>query len=314
MNKKARILRIEKISPNDGHGLRTVVFFKGCPMRCKWCSTPESQLNRFELYYRQSKCLQCGKCVDACPEKALKMGSDGVIVDYQMKHCVNCHKCAQVCPVSALSVYGKNMSVAEVMKQIRQDEIFYYHSGGGVTLSGGDVLQQADFAAEVLKECKSDGLHTMAEMNMFGSYDAVEKLLSYLNEVYIDLKHMDPMKHKEWTGVDNTKILDNIKKLCAYYKEKGRTNAVHFRTPLIAGINDSKENIRQTALFCERNGCADLEFLPYHRLGETTYAYLGRTYAFEGMKQMKPEEVLEKVRFLKELCPNLTIRISGKRI
>lgn len=315
MSLTGRILRIEKISPNDGQGLRTVVFLKGCPLRCGWCSTPESQKKAFELYYRPAKCAFCGKCVEACPQKALKKGSDRIILDGCKEDCSDCLLCARVCPTGALGVYGMEMTVEQVMKQILKDEVFYFHSGGGVTLSGGDVLLQAEFAAALLKECRDNGIHTMAELDMYGDFSKVEMLLPYLNGLYIDIKHMDPLEHQRWTGVDNKTILENINKTAAYFKARHLKKAVHFRIPLIWDVNDSEENIIRTAQFCAETGvCEELEFLPYHRLGESTYEYLGRAYAFAGKPKMTFEDACEKARVLRGRKLPFPVKISGKEM
>lgn len=315
MSLTARILRIEKISPNDGYGLRTVVFFKGCPLRCKWCSTPESQKKAMELYYRPVKCVFCGRCVEACPQKVLKKGKDRILIDFRKETCADCLQCSQVCPTGALSVYGREMTVDQVMKEILKDEVFYFHSGGGVTLSGGDVLQQAEFAAELLKECRDNGIHTMAELDMYGDFSRVELLLPHLNALYIDIKHMNPQQHKYWTGADNAIILKNIKKTAAYFAARNRKNVIHFRIPLIWGVNDSAENILETARFCEETGaCTELEFLPYHRLGESTYGYLGQNYELAGKPKMSFEDAYKRVKILKAETLSFPVKISGKVI
>lgn len=312
MGLTAQILRIEKISPNDGYGLRTVVFFKGCPLRCRWCSTPESQKKASELYYRYVKCAFCGKCMEACPQKLLKKGENRILVDYQNEKCAGCFLCAKVCPAGALSVFGAEMTVGQVMKQILKDEVFYYHSGGGVTLSGGDVLLQAEFAAALLEECRDNGIHTMAELDMYGDFSKVELLLPHLNALYIDIKHMDAQQHKYWTGIDNTIILDNIKRTAMYFAARNKRDAIHIRIPLIWGVNDSAENILTTAKFCEEIGaCAELEFLPYHRLGESTYEYLGRDYEFVKTPKMSFEDAYLRVKVLEGESLSFPVKISG---
>lgn len=315
MSRTARILRIEKISPNDGRGLRTVVFFKGCPLRCRWCSTPESQKRTFELYYRQVKCLHCGTCVKTCPRGLLEMGEKGILTGYRNETCADCFLCAQACPAGALGVYGAEMTVAQVMKQILKDEVFYFHSGGGVTLSGGDVLLQAEFAADLLQECRDNGIHTMAELDMYGDFSNIRRLLPCLNGLYVDIKHMDPEQHKYWTGVDNREILENIRKTADYFRAHNRKTEIHFRIPLIWGVNDSEENILATAEFCRETGaCEELEFLPYHRLGESTYEYLGRTYEFAGKPKMTFEDAFQRVKVLQGKELPFPVKISGKEV
>ncbi|MGL6201797.1 MAG: glycyl-radical enzyme activating protein [Lachnospiraceae bacterium] len=180
------VLRIERISPSDGQGLRTVVYFKGCPLRCAWCSTPESQSSQPEWFYKQAKCQQCAACIMACPQSALSFSESAVIRD--KSKCINCFKCASACLSHAIGIYGKTMTVDQVMREIRKDTLFYFYSEGGVTLSGGDVLVQADFAREILKACQEDCISTTAELDMYGSYKNVKKVLEYLDSYFVDIK------------------------------------------------------------------------------------------------------------------------------
>ncbi|BFL47744.1 glycyl-radical enzyme activating protein [Lactonifactor longoviformis] len=309
MSREAQILRIEKLSPNDGKGLRTVVFFKGCPLRCRWCSTPESQKMEQELYYRQAKCRGCGKCVSSCPQKALSLDESANRIKRDDNKCTKCLICAKVCPSNAAGVYGQVMTVEQVMKIILRDEVYYYHSGGGVTLSGGDVLCQAEFARDLLSLCKDAGIHTMAELDMYGDYSRIAMLLPYLDEFYADIKIMDGKIHKQYTGVDNHLILENIKKASKF----SRPGALHIRVPLIWNINDNPENISETAEYCKAlASCEELEFLPYHRLGESTYEYLGRGYTMSDLKPMTFEEAYEKVAFLKNFNIPFPVKVSGR--
>lgn len=203
------------------------------------------------------------------------------------------------------------MTLAEVMKEIEKDEIFYHHTGGGVTLSGGDVLVQADFAREVLIQCKENGLHTMAELDMYGNYREAAKILPYLDGFYIDLKNMDDADHKKWTGVSNRTILANTIQAAKDCKDK----SLCIRVPLIWEINDSYENILNTAEFCESLAtCDELEFLPYHRLGQATYDNLQRDYPLKHLPAMSYEEAYERVSFLKDLDLSFPVKIAGKVI
>lgn len=311
--KTARILRIEKISPNDGVGLRTVVFFKGCSLRCRWCSTPESQNMHTEIFHQAGRCVLCQRCIEVCKEEALYIGEkDGAArVHLDRERCDGCLRCVDACPQGALGSYGREMSVEQVMKIIRRDEVFYYHSGGGVTLSGGDVLRQADLAREILAACKDSAIHTMAELDMYGSYSAVEKILPYLDAFYVDIKCMDDRTHREWTGVSNESILENTRRAA----HSCRAGALHVRVPLIPGVNDSRENIIKTAAFCESlENCAELEFLPYHRLGQSTYGYLGRDYLLKDVPAMTSDEAYGKAALLKGTGLLFPVKVSGKII
>lgn len=311
MEQTGIILRIEKISMNDGCGLRTVVFFKGCPLACAWCSTPESQSCLPEPYYRAEKCTLCGRCAAACPTGTLSVDPDRGTVVRDAERCTRCGLCAQSCPNGAQGMYGRKMTVREVMKQIHRDEVFYFHSGGGVTLSGGDILMQADFARSLLAECKDSGLDTMAELDLYGSYDRVALLLPYLDRFYVDLKLMDDALHRKWTGRSNATILENLRRAAG---ECG-PGRIHIRVPLIWGINDSEENLRATAEFCrELQGCAALELLPYHRLGQATYTYLGRQYPLAELPAMTRETAMEKAACLKDMDLPFPVLVSGGRL
>jgi pyruvate formate lyase activating enzyme len=221
MDITGRVLRIEKTSIYDGQGLRTVIFLKGCPLRCKWCSTPEAQ--NFEAEFG----------------------------------------------------YGEDMAVSGVVEEISKDEIFFFHSGGGVTISGGEPLLQADFAARILKECMQRGIHTAIESSFYSDYRRIEKLLPYLKAVYVDIKHMDEEAHRTWTGVSNKRILENILRL----DRSPHQTELHIRMPVVPGINDGEKNLLAAAEFCKGLGkIHDIELLSYHRLGVGTYKKIGRDY------------------------------------
>lgn len=310
MDLRATILRIERISMNDGAGLRTVVFFKGCPLRCAWCAAPESQHPDPELYYKKEACTGCGRCTAVCPEGALFMRNGALCRDKEL--CSKCFRCVLACPSRALGVYGREMTVNQVFKEILKDEIFFFHSGGGVTLSGGDVLCYPEFAEKLLMECKDAAINTAAEMDLYGPFDRVERLLPWLDSFYADIKLMDPERHKTWTGVTNETILKNLRDADA----QCRRNAIHARVPLIAGINDDEENLLATAEFCQGlHNCAELEFLPYHRLGLHGYEYLGREYPLGGLPAMPFEEAETRVRVLtKGRTWKFPVKISGREI
>ncbi|MDR1578870.1 MAG: glycyl-radical enzyme activating protein [Synergistaceae bacterium] len=314
MKKTAReavILRVERLSPNDGPGLRTVIFFKGCPLRCAWCSTPESQNAYRELYYKKNRCLGCGRCVSACPSKALSPASGAKKIMRDQSLCDECLVCAGVCPAGALGVYGEKMTVSDVMALIRRDEIFYFHSSGGVTLSGGDALCYPDFARELLMSCKESGIHTMAELSVSRDYWRASMLIPFLDAYYVDIKLMNPENHLKWTGADNRDILANIRSVSREWPKRG----LHARVPLIPGVNDSKSSVSETALFCkDLTNCRELEFLPYHRLGISTYRYLGRETPFAETPAMTFEEALGKVEFLAEMKPPFPVKIAGQTV
>ncbi len=311
MEKAGTVLRIERISLNDGEGMRTVVFLKGCPLRCAWCSTPESQKREPEVYYLRERCRLCGACIAACPEGALGFSPEGNAVVRDVRACKNCGKCVDACNFRAQQVYGRQMTVSQVMEEIHKDEIFYYYSGGGVTLSGGDIFCQTDFAEALLDACDEGCIDTAAEMDLCTSPEHVRRILPRLRLAYIDLKCMDPLGHQHWTGVDNQIILENIR----LADEVCRPGAIHIRIPVIAGVNDSRANLEASADFCGMlKNCSELEFLPYHRLGTHAYRQLMREYPMEGRKPMNRLDVYRRMGFLCDRKYSFRIRISGMTV
>lgn len=298
-----RILRIERASLHDGDGLRTVVFVKGCPLKCKWCSTPESQKSEYEFGLHKDACTGCGLCVKNCPAGALTM-VDGR-PSRNMDICTHCLKCVRVCPNNVWLHYGDTMTSDQLLEEIAKDEIFFFHTGGGVTFSGGEPLAQSDFIAEVIRGCNERAIHTAMETSLFAPWENVQKVFSLLNFSFVDIKHMDPVIHKEITGVDNALILENLKRI-----GEGRFGLdIVARIPVIPGINDSAENLTATVKFCDTvKNIKAIEILPYHRLGMETYRNLGIEYGLpeimppsaetmEGHKKLM-EDVAQRVKIL----------------
>ncbi len=306
---KATILRIEHTSISDGEGMRTVVFFKGCPLRCAWCSTPESHLSCREVYYKKERCVGCGRCAAVCPRGALSVSSETGFILRDHDKCVNCFACADACLYGAMRIYGKEMTLRQVMREIEKDQVFYFHSGGGVTLSGGDVLLQTDFAEALLKECVDSAIDTAAELDLFGPWDNVRRIVPLLSHFFVDLKLMDPESHRIWTGRSNETILDNLiraDKICV-------PGAIRIRVPLIRGINDDRENLLKTAEFCAGlKNVSAMEFLPYHRLGIHAYEQLQRPCALQEEPRMSREEALEKVAPLQERSWPFALLLDGE--
>ncbi len=290
------VLRIERSSIHDGQGLRTVIFLKGCPLNCAWCSTPESKNNSPEKGYAAEQCRGCGRCVDSCPCGAIYFETGSRQVRTDPAKCSICFHCVKICPAGAIKKYGSTLTVPEVMRQVTTDEVFYFHSGGGVTLSGGEPLNQAAFSAEVLKECKALGINTAMESCFYSDYKNIEMILPWLDTLYVDLKHLDSVVHEEWIGSDNRLILDNIIKA-----DRGPGPlAIVVRVPLVPGFNDSDQNLLSTLRFCMKlNRLKEIEILPYHRLGSETYVHLGLDYSCRDLKPPTAELLLERVSFMK---------------
>lgn len=262
------IFDIERFSTADGPGIRTVVFFKGCNLHCYWCHNPESIRAFSELEYDPAECIGCGGCVQRCPSGAHIMTDSGHDVDRNL--CTRCFSCTQACPSGALKVIGQHRSLESCMKEIREDAAFYSRSGGGVTLSGGEVLLQAEFAASLLAQCRAEGIHTAIESNLCFPEERLQKLIPWLDLAMADIKHMDPAAHRAGTGQDNRYVFHNLRLLDLM----GIPTIV--RTPIIPGFNDSGENIRATAVFLRQlRNLRYYELLSYNPMGNDKRRRLG---------------------------------------
>lgn len=302
------ILRFERASIHDGQGLRTVLFLKGCPLTCPWCSTPESRKLKPQRGYIEELCTLCGRCVDACPEQALALGVAEKKVIIDQSRCKLCFSCAAVCPQNAIKQYGFTLTVEETVEQIRKDEIFYFHSGGGLTISGGEPFWQPDFTAAVLKHCKKLGIHTAVESSMHVPFSQIEIALPWLDHLYADLKQMDSRLHQTWLGEDNRLILENIKKV----NDSGFSLEITIRLPLIPGFNDSDQNLREIVEFCAKlNNIKEIEILPYHRLGSDTYRHLGLEYQCRDLVPPSEKYLEERTLFMRDLSGSLPIKTGS---
>jgi pyruvate formate lyase activating enzyme len=283
-NQEGTVFNVQRYSIDDGPGIRTTVFLKGCPLRCPWCSNPESQNPNPQLSYRYTSCKKCGACAASCPNGAITLGGDGIAIDREK--CVVCGTCVKVCPAEALKISGEVMALEKVWKVIRKDAVYYETSGGGVTCSGGEILTQPDFVAAIFKKCREEGIHTCADTSGFGSEEALDKVLEYADLVYFDLKHMDPKRHAELMGVPFDVILHSLKTVAA------RKIPITIRLPLIPDYNNSEENLTATArLVKDVAPDAVVNILPYHKYGANKYATVGMTYALDGLRENTSEEL-----------------------
>ncbi len=307
-NLTGNILRIERSSIHDGQGLRSVVFLKGCPLTCPWCSTPESQNALPEKGYDSRLCTACQRCLQECPEQAISPSGDGLSVITDRSICKNCFHCYAVCPSKAVKKYGYQATVSELVAEISKDEIFYYHSKGGVTISGGEPLCQADFAAAVLKNCKELGIHTALESCLYGEYENLEKVLPWLDHLYADLKHMDDSMHTLWVGAGNHLILENLKRA----DQSIYPFSLVLRIPLIPGFNDTHENLDASLDFALKlKKIKTIELLPYHRLGSDTYRLLGQPYRCADLKPPENHHLQQLASYLAERSEGIPIKVGS---
>ena len=302
------VLRFERSSIHDGQGLRTVVFLKGCPLNCAWCSTPESKIADTQRGYDYTLCSFCGKCVEHCSAGALSFSENKLQVKHDPAKCHLCFNCQKVCPGNAIKRYGLQLSVAEVVAEIAKDEIFFFHSGGGVTLSGGEPLSQPEFASAIFEQCKNIGINTAVESSFHLDFANIERVIPWLDLIYVDIKHMDSSIHKKWTGEGNSQILENLRKADLLPNKP----AIIIRIPLVPGINDSDKNLSSTLDFCRGlNIVKEIELLAYHRLGSDTYRHLGLDYPCRNLVPQSREQLLERATFMKEQNSGFSISIGS---
>ncbi|MDR1933612.1 MAG: glycyl-radical enzyme activating protein [Spirochaetales bacterium] len=270
------VFNIQRYCIHDGPGIRTIVFLKGCPLRCLWCSNPEGMDFLPEISYNKNICRKCGVCVSACPRGALSFAQARGI-EIARDRCDFCGACAGVCPADALKIFGRSMSVTEILDTAAKDAAFYRRSGGGLTLSGGEPLAAENFTLALLKAAKEDyALDTAMETSFCAPEQTVDRIAPWVDHLMVDIKLMDPLRHRQAAGADNAVILRNIRRVAA---ERPAEKSFTIRFPLIPGLNDDERNFEEMARFITGlDRAVAFEVLPYHEFGRGKYANAGRAY------------------------------------
>jgi pyruvate formate lyase activating enzyme len=284
------VFDIQRYSIHDGPGIRTIVFLKGCPLACRWCSNPESQDPQPAIMYLKSSCVRCGRCLSACSRGALSFDNPGFV---DRSRCTACGACAKVCLAGALTLKGRAMTVWQVMQELQKDATNYRRSGGGVTLSGGEPLVQSEFALELLKACKNKGWSTAMETTGFAPKEVVERVMPFVDHALVDLKTINPAVHLEQTGQPNRPLLENAIRISTL-------TATVVRVPVISGVNADRASIEAIGTFAKMmNGVDTIHLLPYHSYGENKYALLGRSYPMVETQPL-PAETLDALKSVVE--------------
>jgi len=299
LERKALVFNVQKYNMYDGPGVRTLVFFKGCPLRCKWCSNPEGLEKKIQVMFKGNACIDCGACVDVCPAGIHTISkADGKHSISDTSDCLGCGKCVEVCAQSALSMVGEMKTISELLELIEEDRQFYEISGGGVTLGGGEVLMQPEAAINLLMACKQQGINTAIETSGYAKTEVILKAAEFIDLFLFDIKHMNPERHFELTGVRNEMILGNLKELLH------RRYHVKVRMPLLKGVNDSRQDIDQIIEFLrpyrDYKNFKGIDLLPYHKLGVNKYNQLGKEYPITGEVSLGTEDLKRIEGWIKE--------------
>lgn len=300
------VFNIQKFSTHDGDGVRTTIFFKGCPLRCMWCHNPESQSYQKEIIFHSHKCKLCGKCVVKCPQGANSI-VDGKLV-FDRSKCTGCGKCVDWCLKEARELAGKEYTINELIKEAKKDQMFYEQSGGGVTLSGGEVMasQHMDYVEALCKRLHNEGISVFIDTSGYTPYENLKRLLPYVDVFLYDIKLMNPEEHKKYIGVDNQLILENLVKL------SNDGAGIYARLPIIGQVNATEEHINSVISFLEENHVKvrQVSLLPYHDIGKGKYSALDMVYEDDEMS--KPaNDLMEHFKAMFEEHGFNNVKIGG---
>ncbi len=290
------VFDIQRFSVHDGPGIRTTVFLKGCPLHCLWCSNPESQHSAPEMLFNEELCIGCDSCVQACPSGAIEPGR------FLPERCTGCGACCEVCYAEARFQKGQRMTPEAVLETAVRDRSFYARTGGGVTFSGGEPLCQIEFLTQALQLCRAHGIGTAIESCGCASWEDLERIAPLVDVFLYDIKHLDREKHRQYTGGDCAPILENCRRLARI------ANRLVVRVPVIPTFNFELETLTQIVRFAEQIGAAEVDFLPYHRMAENKYRYLGRDYWNPGVERLTADQVEAVTR---HITSALKIKIGG---
>ena len=290
IQRKATIFNVQKYNMYDGPGVRTLIFFQGCPLRCKWCANPEGMIKKYRVMFKSNSCVNCGACVSVCPVGIHTISNESLKHEVNRNiECIGCRKCVDACLNSALSIVGEVKTISELVEIVEEDRAFYEASGGGVTLGGGEVLMQPEAASSLLMACKQEGINTAIETCGYAKLESVLKVAEFTDLFLFDIKHIDSDRHFELTGVRNEQILENLKELLR------RKYKVKIRMPLLKGVNDRKEDIEDIIKFLipfkDYKNFKGIDLLPYHKMGVNKYKQIGIEYPIEGEPSLSNEDL-----------------------
>jgi len=306
MSIKGRIKIVEEAAVHDGPGLRSLVFLKGCFLSCKWCQNPELLDPEPQIWVYKSLCDQSGKCQQVCPTGAIDLKREQR-VDNAKCLGVSCGKCVEVCPHSAMKIVGYEVTAEQLFQHVARYQLFYDHSdSGGVTITGGEPLHQAEFTAEVLRLCRTRGIHTAVESSLYAKYDNLLKVAEHCCMIMCDIKHMNSDKHREGTGVPNALVLENLRKLNRDFRVD-----IAVRIPLVPGYNDDPENVKETLEFISRlERVKRVDLLPFNVFPSVKYDALSLNWCYRGVETQSDEDV-EKLKRLTESYTGLKCTVGG---